>query len=450
MFNKSENHNPNYLASIVKLSGLRKHQNADKLQCVSLFGNNVITGMTAKDGDLYVYFPLECAISTEFLKYTNSFREPTMNADTTAKGFFEYHGRVRALRLRNERSEGYMVPVSQLEAFAKDVLNQKISITEKDVGSDFDLFFDHSLCKKYIPKGMRVSGEAGKKKTKGNVKKYASKLVENQFHFHQDTSHLKREMHRVSPDDYISVTEKLHGCNFIVSNVLVKRKLSFIDKIAKFFGANVSETEYGMLYSSRAVIKNSVMDDGKVNNHFYDSDIWKIVADKIFPSLAQGISVVGEIVGYTPSGSAIQKNYDYGCSPGNLDFWIFKVTHTSPCGKVYVFNHRETVEFCGKFGFKMPQTHYYGKAKDYFPEISTETHWHDNFLQKMIETHLEKKCTLCKNDVWAEGVILRRDTPFEWDAFKLKSFNFLEGESKQLDSGEVDMETAEAEQKDGE
>lgn len=443
MFSKSNDHNPNYLASVVKLNGLRKHANADKLQCVSLFGNNVITGMNAKDGELYIYFPLECAISTEFLKYTNSFRDSTLNADSSVKGFFEYHGRVRALRLRNERSEGYIVPVSTLENFSKDVLGQKITIDEKFVGTDFDVLFEHVLCKKYIPKGARLSGEGNKKKTKGNVKKYVSRLVENQFHFHEDTSHLKREMSRISPDDFISVTEKLHGCNFIVSHVLVKRKLSLLDKIAKFFGSKVVETEYGMLYSSRAVIKNSVMDDGKENNNFYDSDVWKIVADKIFPSLPQGVSVVGEIVGYTPSGQAIQKGYDYGCSPGNLDFWIFKVTHTSPCGKVYVFNHRETVEFCKKFGFKMPETHYYGLAKDHFPEISTENHWHDNFLQKMIDVYLEKKCKLCKNDVWAEGVILRKDTPFEWDAFKLKSFNFLSHESIQLDSGEVDMETAE-------
>jgi tRNA-binding EMAP/Myf-like protein len=445
MFNKSEKHNPNYLASIVKIESFRPHSNADKLKVTSLFGNNVITGINAENG-IYCYFPLECAISNEFLSYTNSFRDKDLNRIKEQKGLFEENSRVKAVKLRGEKSEGYIVPVSQLESFAKDVLNQKIEITEKYVGSDFDLFFDHSICKKYIPKGMRNSGEAGKKKTKGNVKKYASRLVENQFNFHQDTSHLKREMHRVSPDDYISVTEKLHGCNFIVSNVLVKRKLSLVDRVSKFFGANVTETEYGMLYSSRAVIKNSVMDDGKVNNNFYDTDVWKIVADKIFPSLAQGISVVGEIVGYTPSGSAIQKNYDYGCSSGDLDFWIFKVTHTSACGKVYVFNHRETVEFCQKFNFKMPQTHYYGKAKDYFPEISVENHWHDNFLQKMIEVHLEKKCTICKNDVWAEGVILRKDSPFEWDAFKLKSFNFLEGESKQLDSGEVDIETAESSQ----
>lgn len=182
----------------------------------------------------------------------------------------------------------------------------------------------------------------------------------------------------------------------------------------------------------------------KINNHFYDSDVWKIVADKIFPSLAKGISVTGEIVGFTPTGAPIQKYYDYGCTPGNLDFYIFKVTYTSVCGNVYTFNHRETVDFCNKFGFKMPETYYYGKAKDHFPELDTTQHWHDNFLEKMIETYLEKKCSLCINDVWSEGVVVRKEVPFEWDAFKLKSFNFLLKEGELLDSGEVDMETAES------
>jgi len=442
MFTKSEKHNPNYLASIVKLSGLRKLPNSDRLQCVTIQGNNVITGLTAKDGDLYCYFPLESAISPEFLSFSNSFREPERNSDKTSKGFFEYHGRVRALRLRGEKSEGYIVPVSELERFAKEVLSKTITIDSSFSEQSFDLFFDTQLCKKYIPKGTN-SQQASGKKTKGNVKRYASKLVENQFRFHEDTSHLKREVFKISPDDLISITEKLHGCNFIVSNVLVKRKLSWKDRLAKFLGAKVQETEYGMLYSSREVIKNHVMDDGKENNHFYDSDIWKIVADKIFPHLDTGISVVGEIVGYTPNGSAIQKKYDYGCNQGELDFWVFKVTYTSPNGNVYVFNHQQTVDFCSKFGFKTPKEHYYGKAKNLFPEISVDEHWHREFLEKMVDKYLEKKCQICKNDVWAEGVILRKDSPFEWDAFKLKSFNFLMHESAELDSGVVDLETAE-------
>ena len=261
MFNKSDKHNPNYLASVVKLQGVRKHANADRLQNVSLFGNNVITGMDAKDGDLYVYFPLESAISKEFLSYTNSFRDVTLNADSSKKGMFEQHGRVRCARIRGEKSEGYIVPVSLLESFAKDILNQKIEITEKYVGSDFDLFFEHCFCKKYIPKGMRNFGEAGKKKTRGNVKKYISRLVKNQFHFHPSTEQLKRNIDKINPDDFINITEKYHGTSFVVSNVIVKKKLSLLDKIGQFFKMNIIDTEYGMLYSSRSVLKNENLVD---------------------------------------------------------------------------------------------------------------------------------------------------------------------------------------------
>ena len=69
----SEKANPNYLAKVVKLNNIRKHENADRLQCVAIDGNNVITGLDAKDGALYVYFPLESAINKEFLSWGNSF-----------------------------------------------------------------------------------------------------------------------------------------------------------------------------------------------------------------------------------------------------------------------------------------------------------------------------------------------------------------------------------------
>ncbi len=441
MFTKSPDHNINYLATIVDIQSFRPHSNADRLKIATIFGNNVITGINAEEG-LFCYFPLESALSSEFLSYTNSFRDKEMNRDKTVASMFEAHGRVRALRLRGEKSEGYIVPVSVLEDFVKNFLGKKISPNDFSVGLDFDTIGDHQICRKYIPKGTRMAGTTSKK-TKGNVKRYQSKLVENQFHFHEDTSHLKREMRKISPEDYISITDKLHGCNFIVSNVLVKKKLSLKDRLAKWFGVKVEETEYGMLYSSRAVIKNSVMDDGKNNNHFYDADVWKIVADKAFPALKAGISIVGEIVGFTPSGSAIQKGYDYGCGEKELDFYVFKVTYTSPSGDVYVFDHKQTVAFCEKYGFKMPRTFYYGQAKDLF-DLKVDDQWHDNFLQMMMTTYLEKKCDLCKNDVWAEGVILRKDVPHEWDAFKLKSFNFLGYETALLDKGEVDMETQEA------
>lgn len=438
---KSKDHNPNYLASVVEITEFRPHPNADRLKMASIFGNNVITGIDAEPG-IYVYFPLECAISEEFLSFTNSFREPERNADKKSKGFFENHSRVRCIKLRGEPSEGYIVPAKKLEEFSESVLGKKIQISDK---VDFDEIFGHQICRKYISR--KANQGSLSQKTKGNTKKYQSKLVEGQFAFHQDTENLKRQIGEIQADDYISITEKYHGCNFIVSNVLCKRKLSLRDKIAKFFGVKIQENEYGMLYSSRSVIKNLKMDDGHNPSGFYDADVWKIVADKVFPSLSQGISVTGEIVGFTPTGSAIQRGYDYGCQPGELDFYIFKVTYTSPCGKVHTFGHRETVEFCQKFGFKMPKTLYYGRAGHLFREWIDPNwtgDWHKDFLDGLIDKYLEKKCSLCKNDVWEEGIVLRKEIPFEWKAFKLKSTNFLLGETVMLDSGEVDLETQES------
>jgi hypothetical protein len=439
MLNQSKDFNENYAAEIVVLKNIRKHSNADRLQCVSINGNNVITSLTAQENDLYVFFPLECAISYDFLQITNSFRDSTLNVDPLKKGFFEMNCRVRAVRLRGEKSEGYIVPVSELEFFCKKFLNKNIQISEKHVGIPFDTLFEHQFCVKYIPYRKTENPQSVTKKQK--KEKSFKRLIEDQFHLHPKTAHLKKDVDQISPDDYISITNKLHGCNFVVGNVLVQRKLSIFERILKFFRARIESTEYGLVYSSRNVVKNAY--DKNLSTGYYKSDIWKIVADKIFPSLPKGVSVSGEIVGYTPNGAPIQKDYDYGCQPNELDFWIFNAFYTSPCGKVFTFSHPELVAFCHKFGFKTPKTFFYGKAKDLFPELNVENHWHQNFLQKLIDTYLEKKCHICQNDVWAEGVILRKMIPFEWNAFKLKSFNFLEHETKLLDSGEIDMETQE-------
>ena len=111
MLQVSKDHNPNYLAKIVKLKGLRKHPNADRLQCVDIDFNTVITGLDAKDGDVYVYFPLECKINKDFLSATNSFRHKELNVDKEKAGFFDDNCRVRAMRLRGEKSMGYINPI---------------------------------------------------------------------------------------------------------------------------------------------------------------------------------------------------------------------------------------------------------------------------------------------------------------------------------------------------
>lgn len=47
-----------YCGYITTLKGLRKHSNADRLQCVEVFGQNVIVDLSYKDGQRLYSFRL--------------------------------------------------------------------------------------------------------------------------------------------------------------------------------------------------------------------------------------------------------------------------------------------------------------------------------------------------------------------------------------------------------
>lgn len=444
MFTKSDTHNPNYLASIVKIDNIRQHSNADRLQCTNVFFNNVITGMNAKIGDLVVYFPIESQISEDFLSYTNSFEDKELNADKSVKGYFSSKRRVRCMGLRNEKSQGYIVPVAELEKFVKDVLNETIVIDESFVGTDFDTIFEHKLVQKYVVRQPGVN--VRKEKSKGNTKRYETKLVEGQFAFHIDTVHLKKFIADIHPNDCIVIQNKMHGTSAICGNVLVKKKLGLFSKLLKKIGFDIVDKEYGMLYSSRSVIKNADFLSYSSGGHFYDADVWKMFADQVYSALKPGITAFAEIVGYTPTGAFIQKGYDYGCEVGKQDFYIYRMNYRSPMGDVYEFSHDQIEEYCKQFGLKTPETYYHGIAKDMFPDIEVTEHWHENVLNRLIEIYLEKDCHLCKSEkIPAEGVVVKVNGKSSWKCYKLKSTKFLEKETKELDAGVIDLESTQSE-----
>lgn len=64
-----------------------------------------------------------------------------------------------------------------------------------------------------------------------------------------------------------------------------------------------------------------------------------------------------------------------------------------------------------------------------------------NFFLKLEETYNEKDCFLCVNRVPEEGIVVRKESLNSCDSYKLKSFRFLEKESKELDKGVIDIES---------
>ena len=434
MFKISEKSNPNYLAQIVALGNIRPHPNADRLKIATIQGNSVIVGLDAKEGDVYVYFPLECAINKEFLSWSNSFSDKTLNNDKEVAGFFNTKGRVRAVKLRGIPSQGYSVPLEKFLSW----IDIDIYSTEW-IGKEFDSYNDILICEKYVSPLVLKNQNKEKKNQKKVVRE--PKVVDGQFRFHPDTLQLKKSIHNTSPNDYISITRKLHGTSWVASRLLCNKKLTRFEKILKRFGIKIQDTHYDLLWASRRVLKNGFLEIGN-KDHFYSYDLWEEIAKSVEYAIQDSITLYGEAVGYTKTGAYIQDGYDYGCSTGQFATYVYRITTTNHSGQVYEFSHRQVKDYCEKYGLDMVPEIYYGKAKDLYPELSVNDHWHQNFLDRLIGDYLEKDCELCKSKkVPDEGICLRKDI-FDSEIYKLKSFKFLEWETKKLDDENfVDMET---------
>jgi len=418
MLKISKEANTNYLAKIVYLKEFKKHPNADRLKMVTIDFQDVITGINAEEG-LYVFFPLECQINYEFLKDTNSFSSALLNADTTEKGYLEKKGRVRATKLRGEKSMGYIVPWETVREWAFRQGEEVLTVSE---GTEFDMIGDIKMCQKYEVPVKHTPGEKLGKKPR------ISRLVDGQVHLHVSTENLRKEHYKIKPEDRISVSYKVHGTSWWVSNVLVK-KISLLDKILNM--CHINRNEHDIVYGSRKVVKNEF--ETKNKSHFYGYDLWSSIAEDL-KAIPKGYTVYGEAVGFTKGGSYIQKDYDYGCIPPNMKLQVYRVTHTNPDGLVTELSTEQIIEFCGKLGLDTVHYFYVGEAGKMYDDFG-------NFIPNLERDYNDKDCFMCNNEVPEEGIVVRKEKLFGFEAYKLKSFKFLERESKMLDQGEEDIES---------
>lgn len=432
--------NKNYCAIVVALSKFVDLANCDNIKAALIFGNQVIVSKAAAEGDVGLFFPVETQLSKEFLGANNLFRKPEWgNSDPEKKGFFEEHGRIKAVKFRGHKSEGFWIPLNSL--IYLEVGSWKAS--ELSVGQEFNTICGFEICRKYVPKRNHGSQrQLGPRKARKE-----DRIVDGQFRFHLDTENLRRNIHKIQPDSYISISDKWHGTSAVFANVLVKRELKWYEKLLKRLGVQVLDTHYGLTWSSRRVVKG-VEEEIEGKQHFYDTDVWGVVAKEVGPLLPKGYTVYGEIVGFTPDGAPIQPGYHYGCTEKAHRFLVYRVTVTNPDGKVVELSWSQMKEFCERSGLEMVKEIYFGLA------FKNEGHSLEEWQEWLLRT-LESKfvydqpCQHNNNEVPAEGIVVRIDRLDSCESYKLKNFAFLERETKLLDKGEVDTETAEAEAANG-
>lgn len=449
---KSKNANINYLAKIVNIQNFRSHSNPEvtKLKCCTIDGFNIITGIDSEPG-LYVYFPAMSCINSDFLSYANLYRHKELNKDSEKSGMFEDNGRVKAIRLKGELSEGFIIPIVVLQNYIISVTNTELNEIEE--GIEFDSVSHNGkefwISKKYIIRTEQKQGFGSSKITK-KVPKGINKIIEEQFRFHYDTVIIKKCPHVITPDTRIQMSYKVHGTSGISAYVLCKQDLNWKQKIAKWLTGE-EFNRYDYIYSSRTVIKNKYYNPN-VKEGYYNVDVWA-EADKIVrPCLSKGITAYYEILGFLPNGRYIQKNYDYGCTPPkenevytpekHFKVRIYRVTYTNVDGKVFEFTPMQVQKWCESVGLIPVEECYYGLAKDLYPDLDISNHWNENFIERLANDknfYMELNSPHCSNKVPHEGVVIKIDDGVS-RAFKLKCFRFLNKEQELLDKGEDNIE----------
>ena len=143
----------------------------------------------------------------------------------------------------------------------------------------------------------------------------------------------------------------------------------------------------------------------------------------------KGITLYGEIVGYTKGGTCIQSGYHYGCAQGQNRFIVYRVTSTNPDGVVTEFTDKQVRQYCEKYGLEVVNQLFYGKLSEFGID-------HRDIARNITERFdIEKMCPMNNLEVPYEGICIRRDGQTKYDTYKIKSKLFLGYETKLIDEG---------------
>jgi hypothetical protein len=416
--------NRNYAAQIVRIPAVVDLPGLDKLVGVPVLGHQALTTRGPAVGDLMVAFTAETQLSEGFARENDLYRDSSLNK-TEATGYLKRNRRVRALKLRGNVSNALLMPLSSLEyALGADWVNLQ-------EGDTFDALNGSPVCNKYEIPTKLPSQPAGK------IVKAFKRVTDKQFPMHLDTDNYWRSKHLLQPGREVIVTQKVHGTSVRVGRVPVLRKQKWREKLLKRFGVPIPESEYAAVFGSRKVIK----DPGNPNqNHYYDTDgddLWTYHGKKVAHVIPEGAIVYGEILGFTPHGQPIQKDYTYHLPMGDAELRVYRVATVNAQGFLSDLAWDGVKEFCRARGLK------------WVPELDrVRADAVETFLESFLNERLadfgdwvDLPLIVSDHRTVDEGVCLRQEglVPV---ILKAKSDQFLAHETALLDKGEANTEAA--------
>jgi len=416
---KLTNDNENYSAVVVKIGNLLDLENADRLVGISHFGMQaVVSRGTYEVGDVGILFPTECQLALDLAAYNDLHAHSELNRNKEAKGYLGDNARVRAIKLRGHVSNALFLPLSCLSYL-------DVNVNDLKVGDSFTHINGNLVVSKYIKQVLSPKGDSNKTKGQAKVQKVDPKLLPE----HHETPQLLRNLQAWKPDDYCFVSAKLHGSSVRLANVLVPKSLPWFARFAKWCGVQIIESEYKCVAGSRKVVKYR-----DASQSYYKADIYNEALEKVKHVIPKNWILYGELVGWAGD-SPIQKNYSYCIPKGEHRLYVYRISTVNQDGMRLDLHWDQVKEFCLQNGIN----HVPEMERGLFEDIDVDYYMDKSFFKSGFKDCLP----LDEGAPCDEGVVLMKYGVNEYFA-KAKSPNFYLHETKQLDSGEIDMESQES------
>lgn len=283
--------NQNSVCFVARINKIKVIEGADNIEQAVIGGWNCIVKKGAHQvNDLVVCATTDAVIPLELSEKLN------------VTNYLRKGNRVRTVKLRGVYSECLIIPMTYIQGVRR---------TE---GADC---MEALGITKWEPPVKQIQLASGRK----------IKYRDNQnFHIYYKFPNLKNVAGMFTEEDDVQITRKIHGTNARYG-IVKKSKLSFWDKVKKFFRIADKWVDYEYVYGSHNVEK------GSDSQGFYSTDVWRTIAEKYNikeklwelvksnkpEDIGAGIVLYGEIYG-----AGIQKNYDYGLT--DIEFAGFDVT----------------------------------------------------------------------------------------------------------------------------
>lgn len=404
MLNKTHD---NYNATIVIVDKVHTLDNMDKVVWFNYFWFQALISKDTPIGCVGLFIPTGTQLNKDFLRKNNLYASKDLNEDQSVAGYMWKNGCVKAIRLRGNVSNALFLPITMLDGF---VNYDKLAI---HIGESFNVVDGFELCKKFIP-------ECELKKWPARLPKKEVRVERKYIPEHVDTQQFLRYLEEYNPEDYIYVSQKLHGTSVILWHTYINPKRTFWDRL---FWRKKQPTMW-YVASSRRVIKG--VDD---NTWFYDVDIWSECLRQYKNQIPKGFLIYGEIVGWVWD-TPIQKGYTYECPKWQWDLFVYRVVTVNPDGVIVDLSRPAMVEWCRSNGFKTVVPLWEGKFKDFN---------YEEYIDKVYSNTYTGAIRLSDPKSVDEWVVIRK----EWlipDFKKCKWPMFYEYESWQAEAWEVNVE----------